>query len=241
MRRRLLMGFALCAFTPAPLLAREGKSVNVSTLVGTDPATSVAEQVLAEAYHRLGYELVVHRVPGERSLLLANDGQMDGELYRKLGMDREYPHLMIIPVPLLIYEIVIFTRGTSFVVNGWDSLRPFTVGFVRGIKIVQENTRGMKTEAVATIELAFQKMLMGRTDIVVGSRTSGLAAIAALKLDELKMLSPPLASFPVYHYLHNRHAALVPRLTRVLQQMQADRVIEKIQGAVLSTLPAAGR
>ncbi|MES2129794.1 MAG: transporter substrate-binding domain-containing protein [Pseudomonadota bacterium] len=230
MLRRSMIGLALLSLLPS-LAAAADKEMNVSTLVGVgvDPATNVAEKVLAEAYRRLGYTLVVHKLPGERTLVYANEGKMDGELYRKLGMDQQYPNLIIVPVPLLTYEIVIFTHGTSFVVNGWESLRPYTIGLVRGIKIVQENTQGMRTEAVPTMKQAFEKMLMGRTDVVVGNRSSGMAVVKSLKLDDVHVLEPALASFPVYHYLNKKHAALVPELTRVLRQMQAEKTIEKIQ------------
>jgi polar amino acid transport system substrate-binding protein len=215
--------------TPGLAAAADAKEIHISTLIGNDPSTHVAELVMAEAYRRIGRVLVMHKLPGERTLVMANEGTMDGELYRKLGMEREYPNLIIIPVPLLTYEIVIFTRGTDFVVNGWDSLKPFTIGYVRGIKIVKENTAGMKTEAVPAMEQAFQKLTMGRTDVVVGNRVSGLAAAEALKIDDVKVLSPALASFPVYHYVNKKHAALVPALQAALQAMKADKTIEKLQ------------
>ena len=207
--------------------------MRISTLLEQDPATAIAEQVLAEAYRRLGMALEVQKYPGERSLVSANDGLTDGELYRKVGMERDYPNLIIVPVPLQQYEIVIFTSDTTFPVNGWESLRPFTVGFVRGIKIVEANTAGMRTEAVPTMQQALQKMAMGRTDVVVGNRASGLAAARALKMDDIRVLAPPLASFPVYHYVHRRHEALVPRLTAVMQQMHKEKVMERIQRQVL--------
>lgn len=240
MQRRPFLGLAVLAALTAPPVHANGAAeaaqqvMRISTLLETDPATTIAEQVLAEAYKRLGITLQVQKYPGERSLVSANDGSTDGELYRKVGMERDYPNLIIVPVPLQTYEIVIFTRGTTFVVNGWESLRPFTVGFVRGIKIVEQNTLGMRTEAVPTMQQAFQKMVMGRTDVVVGNRTSGLAAVKALKLDDVRIMAPPLASFPVYHYLHKKHEALVPRLTAVLTQMQKEKVIERIQKMVLA-------
>lgn len=232
LRRRILVGLALAAILPA-VGSQPLRDISISTLIGTDPATVTAEQIVREAYRRLGINLVLHRLPGERSLVQANDGKMDGELYRKLGMEREYPNLVIVPVPLQIYEIVIFSRGTSFVVSGWDSLRPYTLGFVRGIKIVQENTHGMKIEAVATMPQAFEKMMMGRTDLVLGNRSSGIAVIKALNLEGISILEPPLASFPVYHYVHKKHESLVPELTRILRQMQTDKTIERIQKSVL--------
>lgn len=209
--------------------AADAREINISTLIGTDPATVIAEHIMAEAYRRIGRKLVLHKLPGERTLIEANDGRMDGELYRKLGMEREYPNLIILPVPLLTYEIVIFTRGTDFIVYGWESLRPFTIGYVRGIKIVHENTEGMKREAVGTMEQAMLKLTMGRTDLVVGNRHSGLAALEAMGVDDVRALSPALASFPVFHYVHKKHAALVPELLAALQSMKADRTIEKMQ------------
>lgn len=231
-RRRTLLGLSLAAVLPMAA-AQPPREINISTLVGNDPATTIAEQILREAYRRLGINLNVHKLPGERTLVYANDGKMDGELYRKLGMEREYPNLIIIPVPLQTYEIVIFTRGTSFFVSGWESLRPYTLGFVRGIKIVQENTQGMKVEAVPAMPQAFEKLMMGRTDLVLGNRSSGMAIIKAMNLEGVTVLEPPLASFPVFHYLHKKHEALVPELTRVLRLMQIDKTIERIQKSPL--------
>ena len=229
MDRRTFLMAALAMSAPPATPAADAREIHISTLIGNDPATSVAEQVMADAYRRIGRVLVLHKLPGERTLLMANDGKMDGELYRKLGMERQYPNLIILPVALLTYEIVIFTRGTEFVVSGWESLRPFTIGYVHGIKIVRENTMGMRTEPVPTMIQAFQKLTMGRTDVVVGNRASGLAAVAALKLDDVRVLLPALAAFPVYHYVHKKHAAMVPALLAALQAMKADQTIERLQ------------
>ncbi|MBB3118635.1 substrate-binding periplasmic protein [Pseudoduganella violacea] len=233
MHRRTLLKLALLTYLPALSASGASKTMRVSTLLEIDPATDIAEQVLREAYRRLGMNLDVVRLPAERALVSANDGMMDGELYRKIGIERDYPNLLIVPVPLLTYEIVIFTLGTSFVVNGWESLRPFTIGFIRGIKIVEQNTQGMHIEPVATMMQALQKMTMGRTDVVVGNRVSGLAMARTLKMADIRVLQPPLATFPVFHYLHKKHEALIPKLSAALQQMQKDKVIERIQKTVL--------
>lgn len=228
MRRRTFLQLPLLGALPAAM-AQALPAMHVSTLVGDDPAATTSEQILREAYRRLGRNLTVHQLPGERSLMYANDGKMDGELYRKLGLERDYPNLLIVPVPLLTFELVIFSRGTTFVVNGWDSLRPYTLGFMRGNKIAQENTAGMRVEQVPTMQQAFEKLMMGRTDLVLGHRASGMAVVRSQQLEGITVLEPPLASFPVYHYVNKKHAALVPELTRVLQQMQADKTIERIQ------------
>ncbi len=236
-RRTLVKLSALSCIAGLPVWAQEPRTLHFSTLLDVDPATNVAEQVVTEAYRRIGMGVVVDKLPGERSLRSANNGDTDGELYRKLGMDRDYPNLIIVPVPLMTYEIVIFTLGTDFVVHGWDSLRPFTIGFVKSIKIVEQNTQGMHIEVAATLRQAFLKMSLGRSDVVVANKASGMAAIKELNLPDVKMLSPPLATFPVFHYLNKKHAELVPKLTGVLQQMQKDKTIENIQKSLLSEAP----
>ena len=233
-RRTLVTLSALSCVNGLAAWAQDAKPLHFSTLLDIDPATNIAEQVVTEAYRRMGMAIVVDKLPGERSLRSANTGDTDGELYRKLGMDRDYPNLVIVPVPLLTYEIVIFTLGTDFVVHGWESLRPFTIGFVKSIKIVEQNTQGMHVEVAATLRQAFLKMTLGRSDVVVANRASGVAAIKELNLQEVKMLSPPLATFPVFHYLNKKHADLVPKLTGILQQMQKDKTIENIQKSALS-------
>jgi polar amino acid transport system substrate-binding protein len=237
-RRALLQLAGLTAIGVRPALAQALPPMQIFTLSEQDPATSIAELIITEAYRRLGMQVVVHKLPGERSLRSANNGEMDGELYRKLGMELDYPNLLIVPVALLTYEVVIFSRGTSFVVNGWESLRPYTIGYVKSIKIIEKNTVGMKVEVANSLRQAFLKMMLGRSDVVVANLASGLAALRELNLTEIKVLAPPLAAFPVFHYLNNKHATLVPKLTTVLQQMQKDKSIENIQKSVMSELEA---
>ena len=235
MQRRTLLKLSCFPYLMASAaLAQSNNVMQISTLLEKDPATTIAIRVIEEAYRRLGMSMAVNYLPGERSLYSANNGEMDGELYRRLGMERDYPNLIILPVPLLTYEIVIFTQGTTFVVNGWESLRPFTIGFVKSIKIIEKNTVGMRLEQTATMRQAFLKMSLGRSDIVVANRNSGLAVLKEMKLSDVKVLEPPLASFPVFHYLHKKHEALVPKLTLILQQMQKDKTIEHIQKAVMA-------
>lgn len=233
-RRTLVKLVTLPAVVGLPAWAQEPTVLRISTLLEEDPATRIAAQVVSEAYRRLDIAVVIDKLPGERSLRSANSGDTDGELYRKLGMERDYPNLMVVPVALLTYEIVIFTRGTGFVVDGWESLRPYTVGFVKSIKIVEQNTQGMRVEVAATLRQAFLKMMLGRSDVVVANRSSGLAALKELNLQDVKVLAPALATFSVFHYLNKKHAALVPKLTTVLQQMQRDKTIETIQKSVVS-------
>ncbi len=141
---------------------------------------------------------------------------------------------MMVPVALMRYEIVAFSKMPGLkLTQGWESLRPFRFDFIKGIKIIEDNTAGMQFETVATLRQAFSKLERDRSDMVLSNRISGLAALRALKLSGIHMASPALASFPVYHYLHKRHLDLHGRLTRVLQELEQQKFIQQAQAEVL--------
>jgi len=228
---------ALAAITFGAPLAPAWAQVlmQVSTLLDPDPAAVVAERILREAYKRIGRELMVKAMPGERSLLSANNGDTDGELYRRAGIERAYPNLLMVPVALQQYEIVVFSKTHQLDVRGWESLRPYKLGFVKGVKIIEENTGGMQVESVATLQQAFSKLELGRTDLVLANRVSGLASLRQHRVVGVRVLMPPLAAFPVYHYLHKKHAALLPRLTAVMRELEQERYIQRVQDEVLAS------
>lgn len=215
-------------------ICQANSDMTVSTLFEGDPATSVATRILTEAYGRLGITLKVTTMPGERSLVSANTGVTDGELYRKADMANQYTNLRIVPVPLMRYDIVAFCRCKPFAIKDWISLKPYRIGYIKGIKIVEQNTVGMNAEPVGTLRQAFIKLELGRSDIVLANRVTGIAALREQQLNDVVVLSPPLASFPVYHYVFKGHEDLVPKLTEVLRQMEKDGTLEKIQREAFS-------
>ena len=237
MQRRTLLKLAgLTSLKALPLHAQQNSPLHLSTLLLQDPATLIAKKVVIEAYRRLKIGVEIEELPGERSLQNADYGTTDGELYRKAGIETQYHNLVMVPVALMNYEIVVFSHSVTFPVNDWESLRPYTVGFVKSIKIIEENTKGMRIEVATTLQNAFLKMMLGRSDVLVCNRLSGLAMIKDMNLKQVRLLAPALAVFPVYHYLNKKHAELVPKLTSVLMEMQNNKIINDIQKSVTSNL-----
>ena len=191
----------------------------------------IAEEVMIEAYKRMGMTIEVRTLPPERAIQEANNGEVDGDLYRKRDIDKAYPNLIVVPVPIVSIDEMVFTKADKkFSVDGWESLLPYTVGHRLGIKVIEGNlVEGTKSEAVRTLEQLFKKLEDGRNDVVIETRLSGLATINKLGLKDIVMLEPPLMSLPLFHCLHVKNKDLVEPLTAVLQQMEEEGVIEEIQ------------
>ncbi|MDM8550411.1 transporter substrate-binding domain-containing protein [Desulfobacterales bacterium HSG2] len=150
---------------------------------------------------------------------MANNGEFDGEGIRIREVQDIYPNLRRVPVVVLAMEAVVFTKDVIFEVRGWESLKPYTIGILRGSKFVELGTRGLKVEQVTSYRQVLLKLNSGRTDVAVMARTNGMLEIGKLNMKGIRVLEPPLIRVNLYHYLHKKHERLIPKITQALREM----------------------
>lgn len=223
-------------FAAVALLASQAAHANtivVSTLAEPSPVTEAAERVMREAYRRIGMTMEVQRLPGERAMQSANDGLVDGELYRGADIALTFTNLVKIPVVISTVDFVVFAKDKSLPVRAWKDLAPYTVGYKRGIKAIEANLpKVTKSEPVAFTEQAFKKLETGRNDAVVAVRLTGLLALNEQGIKNITILDPPLLSLQLFHFLHVKNQGLADRLTAALQQMEKEGAIKRIQSEI---------
>ncbi len=184
------------------------------------PLNQLGEQIVNEAYSQLSLQVKIKEYPLARSTILSNDGVTDGELGAAAsGTRNKFPNLIQIPVPLVYVEGVAFTINTEFVVDGWESLRPYKIGIVRGTKFAEPFIKDMKVVKVGTNRAMFEILELDRVDIVVAELLVGLVALRSLDVPGVKVLEPPIVRIPLYHYVHKKHKALIPRIHEVIKKM----------------------
>ena len=189
---------------------------------------TASELVLTEAYARLNIPISIVFTPAERSLRLANKGIVDGEVFRKKGIDDIYTNLIRLPVPINTIEISAFVTNRNITVKSWQELRPYRVGFRRGVKAIEQATEGMVVAPVSRIEQLFDMLEKGRLDVVVVSKQFALKELNERPRHKVKMLTPPLASERLYHYIHKKHIKLVPTISKVLKDMEQEGYIDNV-------------
>ena len=182
---------------------------------------SAAAEILREAYGKLGIKVEFKTFPSARSLQLANDGVIDGELVRIAGIQAKYRNLIRIPVSHVQAEQMAFSRNPDIPIQGWTSLKPWRLVFHRGYVAAEENTHGMNVQLVNDDSQAFKMVEHGRADIAIANRFTGNKILKELGLSDIHMLIPPVEVDPLYHYLNKKHLNLVPKITAVLEKMRA--------------------
>jgi polar amino acid transport system substrate-binding protein len=226
----MLTVFALLCVTLAagPVLAKEPADSIAVSFIESMPDLEAARSVLAEAYGRLGVEVSFKGYEAAAALEASRSGEVDAELNRIGGIDRDFPELVQIPIPVNMLQGAAFSRDYRFPIRSWSSLKPYKIGIVRGILFATEGTRGMDVSEAEDHHELIRWVDEGRVDVAVMSRFSGYAAIRSGGYDGVHELDGLLETLLLYHYLNVNRADLAPRLTPVLKQMLLDGTTRRI-------------
>lgn len=224
--RRLLI--AALVMVCVPLSVASAQDTLVFSTFPSSAMTAVFRDVLSEAYQRIGIAIEVEELPAERALMLADSGTVDGEAGRMTAIESVTSNLVRISVPIFTAKTYVFTRDLKIQVDGFNSLRPYKIGILTGYKFVEKMVADMDHVIVPKYEDLFFMLNDGYVDVVIMAERDGVSTLKSMGLISIQPLTPPLDESPMYHYLHVRHNALVPRITTVLEDMQREGRIQAI-------------
>jgi polar amino acid transport system substrate-binding protein len=195
--------------------------------------------IYSEAFKRLGYSFTRTSLPGERSLVDANIGAVDGVAARIASLDPDqYPNLMQVAEPIFVFKDGAYSVDTSIRINGWESLRGkgYVVGLAKGIKSVEQKLPlYVEKENIVTLtgfEQSLKMLQARRIDIFIASTLVEESAL--MKSDAYKdvKLVGIVEEKILYPWLNKKHQELAPRLADALKAMKADGTFQKIIEAV---------
>lgn len=205
-------------------------------VTGADPQHPYLKkqiQFLAEVLKTLDYELEVQMHQSAVCFELSNSGQVDGEIWRILGVDAEYQNLLRVPTAIWSHPELAFVKG-AIVVDGWESLAPYRVAYRAGTKVVENNIKGIVKDQVAlnTVDEAFQQLVQGKVDVVISDSIVGTLLLASDRYREsgIRLIEKPLDTALLFTYLHMKHAELVPRLAAAIRLAKHDGTYQRIVG-----------
>jgi polar amino acid transport system substrate-binding protein len=211
----------------------DSQTITVSTN-NTPLDRKALQQLSQEAFRRIGAHFNLVSLPSERSLHLANQGEVDGEGLRVAGLGGQYPNLIQVPERYIGISFVAFAKDPAIRLDqGWESLKPYRVAFITGWKMFEANTSSARViNKVDKPEQMFRMLDGGRIDLALYTRADGMALAHGMGLSSIAPIVPSLKDVDMYLYLHKKHEALVPKLAQALREMKADGTY----GRILSSL-----
>ena len=185
--------------------------------------------IYKEAFNRMGYEFKLISQPGERAMIDANQGIVDGEAGRIKNIDRKrYANLIRVPYPIVTIKDGAYAIDESIKIEGWESLvgKPYKVGLLKGIKSVEQKLPLYVDEAhIVTLSSVVQclKMLQARRiDVfIVGTQVEDTAYMKSGDYKEVKRVGI-VESKELYPWLNQRHKNLIQPLAETLKSMKSE-------------------
>jgi polar amino acid transport system substrate-binding protein len=195
--------------------------------------------VVGEAFKRVGLRLVLVKLPAERGLINANSGIDDGDLSRIAGIEKTYPNLIRVPEKIFDMDFVAFTLKADSKRMNWQTLQPFSVGFIKGWKIFERNLKaGTEITTAEGPEQLIEMLKLGRVQYALYSRWMGLAMAQHKGIKNVRVAEPALAQRAMFIYLNKRHAAYVQALAKALREIKREgmytRVCKKLFSRIAS-------
>ncbi len=192
----------------------------------------VGQRLLTEIYKRAGIPMDIEPMTGSRALEEASSGRKDGETLRIFALGEKFPSLIRVPTPISDLTTQAFGIDKPYVdIKTADDLKKYSITIVRGVRHTLNITQGLKNVHVLPSSNLFVEFLSrGRSDVGLTGRLNGLSLIKASGLNNVDMIGRPLKVLPLYHYIHEDHKKLVPRIDAIIKKM--------VQSGEMATLRA---
>lgn len=218
----LLLGLCSTAFAQSPLRFARIEGI---------PDQFVGGEILKVVYGRLNIPIELVDLPGRRALIESSEGRLDGEVHRNILVQTQNPTLLMLRPAINYIEPSVFSKNKRFEVAGWESIKTLDIGIVRGVGTSEAGTQGMKSvQAVGTLDQLMLMLAADRIDVAVSDAFSGLVVVNRLGLaEQIRLLTPRLQKNEIFHFLHEKHRDLVPKVERVLEDMRSSGELERLR------------
>lgn len=235
--RRRVMASAMLAWAGPALAANPPIRIGA---IDKDAVSWVAAQLLADIFKQAGLALEILPMPGPRTTKMSLAGELDGDLIRIQTYGQNYPVLVRVEPPFYRVSVRAFSMpGRNARISTRDDLQHYTLGAIRGMAYVYDLTETHPALTLAqNSEQMFRMLQAGRLDLVLDGSVAARASIEKLGLKDM-VVSPELAGFELYLYLHIRRRDLAPRIGEAIRKLKASGELARLTTMYEATVNAA--
>lgn len=181
------------------------------------------EKIVSQSYQRLGYTSNIKLMPAKRAMLSAQyDDNYDAELARIRDAGKTMPNLLRVPVVLAVTQLAVITSKGQGEIQSIDDLADYRVSGIRGVVLTDELLSIYSTIYANDVAHAIDLLNAGRIDLILVpiNFTDPLALeYPGVDSEEFSIYLAPVPPQKLYHYVHKRHRALIPRLAEAISEV----------------------
>ncbi|WDE09968.1 substrate-binding periplasmic protein [Thalassomonas haliotis] len=186
--------------------------------------------VLPQIYKNLGIDITIIPLPANRAQHVATSGNKDGEIMRIWTYGDENSTTIRVPTPYYYLETMPFVlKKTHITIAKTQDLKNYKLVKVRGVKHTNNITAGLdQVYEVNSSEAMFKLLRSGRVDVALTNTLDGNLVLKRLGYTNIIAMDNPLAVLPLYHYIHEKHRALVPAINQEIKRLKNNGDLQKL-------------
>lgn len=191
--------------------------------MGADDSTKkhfpLIEALLSEA----GLTPVLVVQPGGRSIENANNGTLDGEIWRIASIQTKYSDLIPVPTPLTVTTFSAYCKTGGITISSPADLDGKKVVIVRGTKASEGFIATTKAEVIyaTNVDNLIQILEAGRADVAF----HGDSILTFLGDNpNITKQNPPLLSVSIHIWLNKKNSHLIPAIDDVIAAWGAEKL-----------------
>jgi ABC-type amino acid transport substrate-binding protein len=198
-------------------------------LVSDSQLEDLLEGLYRQAFDQLGYDFVLQRRPGKRSLAEVQQGHTDGECarYGLLNQNQTYENLVKVDAKLVTFTVSLFSYRTDLPAITLHNLahHNLRIGYQRGTVAIDNLLAHLPEQHIIQVNDLHQGLRMlaaERIDALCVPPLLLQAALAKYPMEREPRNIGVLARFGAYPYLQSTLAPLAQPLAMALAEILAD-------------------
>ncbi|WDD97195.1 substrate-binding periplasmic protein [Thalassomonas actiniarum] len=195
--------------------------------------------VLPQIYKNLGIDINIIPFPANRAQYVASSGKKDGEIMRIWTYGDENSTTIRVPTPYYYLETMPFVlKQQQITIRHIQDLKNYKLVKVRGVKHTNNITAGLsQVYEVNSTEAMFKLLRSGKIDVALTNTLDGNLVLKRLGYKDIIAMEKPLAVLPLYHYIYQKHQALVPVIDQEIKRLKNNgdlqQLIEKAEKQII--------
>ncbi len=210
-------------------------------------------RIYTEAFRRIGHDVDIRYYPINRSLMMLERKQIDGELARTPTFHQRFPHLIIVSEPSLTMRFSAFSASPTLKVNGWSSIinTRFRVDYIRGSTLVKQvlnldsdpefsggdkRNRSENFSPVNNWGIGLRKLLAGRSDFFISFEGAVRFALDSPEFQGQRIFNAGLIEeYDVHAFFQPGNEAIAEALAVALKEMKREGLIAQFEQQVFNS------
>ncbi len=178
----------------------------------------------------MGITIELLSLPPKRATKYLAAGYIDGEIARINDYGVVVSNSIRVAEPVSVEPYIVYTWKDSLELDGWESIKPYSIVTVSGYAFADKYMNGFNTYAVNSIEQAFSYLVYKRAEVFVMNRqiAENFLKTTGFKLEDVHAIEKPIDELILHSYFTQDNKVIADLYEKALKTIKGNGIYNSI-------------